>query len=157
MTTTIRALAPDQTTSEETLAEIANLLSRSDRRPSVSDGKGRQVAPPAEVVDAFRQVIAALQSRQPTVLYPKLALLTTQQAADLLGVSRPYLIRLLEEGKIPYSKSGSHRRILYEDLMAFSKVQDAGRSQALNEFLRSSEEFGLYDFDDQLPSRLTNS
>ncbi len=71
--------------------------------------------------------------------------LTTQQAADLLQVSRPYLIRLLEEGNIRYHMTGSHRRIRMGDLQEYKKVRDERRRANLREMVRVSESLGLYD------------
>lgn len=71
--------------------------------------------------------------------------LTTQQAADLLGVSRPYLVRLLEEGKIRYHKVGTHRRILMGDLQSYKRIRDERRRADLSELIRVSETLGLYD------------
>lgn len=73
--------------------------------------------------------------------------LTTQQAADLLGVSRPFLIRLLEEGKIRYHRVGTHRRIRMGDLMEYKKIRDARRRADLSELIRVSETLGLYEED----------
>ena len=69
--------------------------------------------------------------------------LTTQQAADLLGVSRPYLIRLLDEGLIRYHKTGTHRRIRIGDLEAYRDSRDAQRRDHLRELIRVSESLGL--------------
>ena len=74
--------------------------------------------------------------------------LTTQHAADLLQVSRPYLIRLLEEGKICYHLVGSHRRIRLGDLLDYKKTRDARRQANISEMARVSESLGLYDSDD---------
>ncbi len=71
--------------------------------------------------------------------------LTTQQAADLLNVSRPYLIRLLGEEKLQYRLVGTHRRIKMGDLMAYKETRDALRREHLNELVRVSESLGLYD------------
>jgi excisionase family DNA binding protein len=71
--------------------------------------------------------------------------LTTQEAADLLNVSRPYLVKLLEEGAIPYHMVGTHRRIRYGDLEQFREQRDARRQAALAELTRFSDELGLYD------------
>lgn len=71
--------------------------------------------------------------------------LTTQEAADVLGVSRPYLIRLLEEGKIRYHRVGTHRRIRMGDLMRYKEIRDARRRASLAELVRVSETLGLYD------------
>lgn len=73
--------------------------------------------------------------------------LTSQQAADFLQVSRPYLIQLLDEGMINYHKVGSHRRIRLRDLMAYKQNRDNIRRAELQEMVRASEALGLYDDD----------
>ena len=67
------------------------------------------------------------------------------EAADILNVSRPYLIKLLESGEIPFRKVGTHRRIQMEDLMAFKKSSDERSRKAMNDLVALSEELGLYD------------
>lgn len=74
--------------------------------------------------------------------------LTTQQAADLLQVSRPYLIRLLEEGKIRYHLVGSHRRVRLGDLLDYKNTRDSLRKANISEMVRVSESLGLYESDD---------
>ena len=68
-----------------------------------------------------------------------------QRAADLLGVSRPHLIKLLEAGELPYHKAGSHRRIYLRDLVAYQKRRDAERKRALDGIAKEAYEAGLYD------------
>ena len=77
------------------------------------------------------------------MLIPMHVEVTTQQAADLLNVSRPYLESLLESGAIPYGEVGSRRRVLFEHLMAYKKAEDAKRLEALNELTCQAQELGL--------------
>lgn len=71
--------------------------------------------------------------------------LTTQQTADLLHVSRPYLIRLLENGMIRYHKVGTHRRIRLRDAQEYQRIRDARRRAELQKMVRVTESLGLYD------------
>lgn len=75
---------------------------------------------------------------------PVHAELTTQQAAELLNVSRPYLIRLLEANQIPYRKVGSHRRIRLVDVLEYQRLDEARRRDAQRELTRQAEELGFY-------------
>lgn len=69
--------------------------------------------------------------------------LSSQQAADLLNVTRPYLIGLLEEGKIPSRLDGNHRRIRLDDLVAYKRQDDAERLEALGELVAQAQELGM--------------
>ena len=80
---------------------------------------GEQVELPQEAYRVLRQVIEAMRHNLAVTVVPQSLTLTTQQAADLLGVSRPTVIKLLNEGKIPFERTGTHRRILLHDLLAY--------------------------------------
>ena len=92
----------------------------------------------------FAQILALLASGQGVQIIPDSAELTTQQAADFLNVSRPYLIGLLEADAIPYRKVGTHRRIRFEDLREYRRRDDLKRRQAADDLTQLSEELGLY-------------
>ncbi|OQO92024.1 hypothetical protein B1813_07020 [Saccharomonospora piscinae] len=78
-----------------------------------------RVALPEELYRVLRQVVAALRNGMAVTVAPQTQTLTTQQAADLLGVSRPTLIRLLDHGEISFERAGTHRRIGLRDLLAY--------------------------------------
>lgn len=92
----------------------------------------------------FAQILDALARGQGVQIIPKDAELTTQQAADMLNVSRPYLISLLESDQIPYRKVGRHRRITFENLMNYKRHDDLDRRAAADDLADLSEELGLY-------------
>jgi excisionase family DNA binding protein len=75
--------------------------------------------------------------------------LTTQEAADLLGMTRPTLITLLEQGQVPFEQSGRRRLVRLDDLLAFRDQRRTERGQALDELVRQTEALGLYD--DEIP------
>lgn len=97
---------------------------------------------PAGAVSLLMDVLEAMAAGRGVTLIPENAELTTVQAADILNVSRPYLIKLLEENKIPHRKVGKHRRILMEDLMAYKARDDQERQAVLDELAREAQEQG---------------
>lgn len=99
---------------------------------------------PREATVMFAQILALLAAGQGVQLIPDAAELTTQQAADFLHVSRPYLIGLLEAEEIPFRLVGTHRRVRFEDLREYRRRDDLSRRQAADDLTRLSEELGLY-------------
>ncbi|GGK62594.1 helix-turn-helix domain-containing protein [Streptomyces flaveus] len=98
---------------------------------------------PRPVAEMFASMLAALANGQGVQIMPVDAELTTQQAADMLNVSRPYLIGLLESGEIPFRLVGRHRRIRFVDLRQYLREDDAKRRGAADELMEFDQELGL--------------
>ena len=98
---------------------------------------------PMAALTLFRRILDEMAQGNAVTLTPVHAELTTQEAADLLHVSRPFLIRLLDGKQINYRKVGRHRRIRFDDLMEYKQKTDAQRSEALDELVAQSQELGM--------------
>ncbi|WP_066600727.1 excisionase family DNA-binding protein [Cryobacterium arcticum] len=94
---------------------------------------GDQVEIPEEIHRVLLQVIDSMQRGLAVSIVPQSKTLTTQQAADLLGISRPTLVKLLDEQKLPFERVGTHRRVLLVDVMAFRDRRRQEQYDALEE------------------------
>ena len=106
---------------------------------------GEQVPLPAEIYRVLRQVVDVMRQGKATLVAPQGLLLTTQEAADFLGVSRPTLVKLLEDGAIAFEKPNRHRRVRLQDLIDFQQRRRAERRSALNQLTEEAGELGLYE------------
>ena len=102
-------------------------------------GEAVRLAP--AIADLVIDLLDGVASGRTVTLVPAGAMLTTQQAAHILGVSRPHLSKLLKSGKIPFVPVGSHRRVMHADLMAYIDRRDAARREALDDLARLGQEF----------------
>lgn len=109
-----------------------------------ADGK-EEIILPQTVFQVLRQIVYHMIHGRAIFIVPASKEVTTQEAADFLNVSRPFLVKLLEEGEIPFIKVGTHRRIRFSDLMEYKKKRDAKRERALEEIAQLSQELGIYD------------
>jgi excisionase family DNA binding protein len=107
------------------------------------DDSGQDIPIPAPAARLLADVLTEMAKGNAVALMPVHAELTTQQAADVLNVSRPFLINLLEEGKIPYRKVGTHRRILVSDVIAYKQKVDKGRLKTLEELAAQAQELDM--------------
>lgn len=103
----------------------------------------RHLLLPPSAIRLLLDLLTEMASGNAVTLIPIHAQLTTQQAADVLNVSRPFLVSLIEQGKIPHIKVGTHRRILFQDLMQYKKTIDAERQKTLDELIRESEKLNM--------------
>jgi excisionase family DNA binding protein len=108
---------------------------------------GEAIDLPQPVLNLLRQMVHELLQGNSVTIVPIVPIhkeLTTQEAADILNVSRQYLVELLEAQAIPYSKVGTHRRIRFGDLMNYKNDRDAKRREGLSQMTKKSQKLGLY-------------
>ena len=99
---------------------------------AVNDNDVRSVTLPPALTEALLELLRMVSSGHGFYMIPVEAQLTTQQAADLLNVSRPFFVKLLEENEIPFTKTGRHRRVLANDVFDYKERRDKLRSEALS-------------------------
>ena len=129
----------DESASAKVSREQLVRFLRQDLRLRIAD-TDESIVLPASAVRLLVEVLSAMAEGNAVALIPIHAELTTQQAADLLGVSRPFLIKQLEGGVIPFRKVGTHRRVLFRDAMAYKREMDRNRLKALDELAAQAQD-----------------
>jgi excisionase family DNA binding protein len=135
----------DATLARETSRLLApRMRSKTPLRLRVGDApKEETMQLPASAVKMLVRILEEMARGNAVTLIPVHAELTTQEAADMLNISRPSLIQLLDEGKIEYRKVGTHRRVRFEALMQYKRHSDAERRAALTELAAYDQELGI--------------
>lgn len=123
-------------------------------KAALVDPEGTSRAVPDEIFRILEQVTNALAAGQGITVVPQGMTMTTQQAADYLGISRPTLVRLLEAGEIPFTSPGRHRRVLLHDLVEYQERARSERRDALRELAKSSLESTVKVGDPETVKRL---
>lgn len=100
---------------------------------------------PLKALQLLVKILKATSQGQAISLVPIATEMTTQAAAELLGCSRPHLVKLLEEGHIPFTLVGRHRRVKFQDVMNYKNEMKSKQEKLLIEMMKSDEELGLYD------------
>jgi excisionase family DNA binding protein len=137
----------DVTTAVEALPHVKDYLTRHPGHEAVrlvvDDERQESLTVPRGAVELLARILAHMAKGQGVSVVPSHAELTTQQAADMLNVSRPFLIGLLDAGEIEYRKVGKHRRIKAESLIAYMREDDRSHRAAADELSSLSQEMGL--------------
>lgn len=122
---------------------LATMVQEEDRVrfPVQRDGRTLTVELPPAVTTAVIEYLSHIARGEMVTIVPYGADLTTQEAADILNVSRPFLTKLLDEGSIPHIRVGSHRRVKAEDVLTYKDERDSSRSEALAKMQRLGQEF----------------
>lgn len=126
----------------EEVNDIYTKLREAEAKLVGPDGKAEAL--PNNVYSFLLKLLAELKAGNPVTIVQNMQRLTTAEAARMLGVSRQYLVTLLEKGEIPFEKVGSHRRVLVRDMLAYKARRDMERRNILDELAR--KEFALGDY-----------
>ena len=143
-----RATINEQVIAQQNLPFVRALANSFTRREEpvdieVSDHVLVRLKLPAKIFKLLNVILGMMAEGRAFSLIPEDSEHSTQQAADMLNVSRPFLIKLLNAGKIPFKKVGTHRRILIEDLIAYTKIMETNREKALHALAKQAQELDL--------------
>ncbi len=132
--------------SESYKALSATLASLKSQNPEIEiEETEEKIRIPLSALKLLAKILKATGQGKPISIVPLASEMTTQSAAEVLGCSRPHIIKLLESGDIPFAKVGRHRRIKFEDVMAYKAKMKAARRDLLIQMMREDENVGLYD------------
>ncbi|WP_340110985.1 helix-turn-helix domain-containing protein [Maribellus mangrovi] len=137
----------EQKTAMESYDALVSMLKELDtENPEIEiEETSEKIRIPLNALKLLAKILEETSKGRPVSIVPIATEMTTQAAAELLGCSRPHLIKLLEKGEIQFTKVGKHRRIRYEDIIKYKKEMKARQKQLLIDIMKSDEESGLYD------------
>ncbi len=104
-----------------------------------------KIVMPLSAMRFLEDILKAMSQGKPISLVPSATEVTTQKAAEMLGCSRPYLVKLLEDGEIEFTKVGKHRRIKFEDVANYKTKMKAEQKRHIIDIMNADEKDGLYD------------
>jgi len=150
MSAALSSVSPDEESiavAAEALPRVQEYLRTHASGPAivrvVDDGDGTELVVPRGAVELLARILAHMANGHGVSVVPEHAELTTQQAANLLNVSRPYLIGLLESGEIQFRKVGTHRRVLAGSVLAYKHRDDMRRRVAADELAQIAQDMDL--------------
>lgn len=126
------------------LAAIIGQIDTEETEIEIEETK-EKIKIPLRALKLLGDILKAMGEGKPISIVPVATEVTTQKAAEILGCSRPFLVKLLEDGKIEYTKVGKHRRIKFEDVMNYRQSMKAQQKKSIIDIMNGDEEIGLYD------------
>ena len=131
---------------KESLDKLNGLLTAAGSDSiTISASDGEHLVLPREIFEALGEVVKAMTNGQAVMIAPVHQLLTTQEAADLLGISRPTFIKLLDSGEMPYERPGRHRRVRLVDVLEYRRRRSRQRRESLDRMVEIAESSGMYE------------
>lgn len=127
------------------IAQLEEIFSLEPSQAKLVGSNGKEVKIPEPFYRMLRDIVRLMASGQRVYIVSENCQLTTQEAAEILNVSRPFLVKLLETGEIPYIKVGSHRRVIFQDLMNYKEQRKVKRQKELKEITQFLEDEGFYE------------
>lgn len=138
---------PSQLSNEE-LDQLQPILdlAQEEKRPCLMKGSdGREYPIPEPIFEVLVEIVRGMRQGKAIFLFPADETFTTQAAANFLGMSRQYFVTLIESGKIPFHRVGSHRRVYFKDLRDYAKARDKERRSGLSQLFKKLHSEGKYD------------
>ena len=126
------------------LASIVEQINSDDAEIEIEESK-EKIKIPLRALKLLGHILKAMSQGKPFSIVPIATEVTTQKAAEILGCSRPHLVKLLEDGKIEFTKVGKHRRIMFEDVLKYKKLMKENQKKNIIDIMNFDEEKGLYD------------
>jgi excisionase family DNA binding protein len=130
--------------SYKTLFSVVEHLKRDDTEIEF-DETNQKIKLPKSALRLLTEILKSMSEGKPISIVPVATEVTTQKAAEILGCSRPHLVKLLEDGLIAHTKIGKHRRVKFEDIMNYKMKMKELQKQYIIDMMHSDEETGLYD------------
>lgn len=126
------------------LTEVIEQITKEQTEIEIEETKEKIIIP-SRALKLLGEILKAMAQGNPISIVPIAAEVTTQQAAEMIGCSRPFLVKLLEEGKIEFTKVGRHRRIMFDDIVKYKKIMKEAQKKHIIDIMNFDEEIGMYD------------
>ena len=130
---------------QKQILELQKLMQQEGKASLVGKGGEPALELPDAVYSLLMRILQIMQEGNGISIVPFMQDLTTQEAANFLGVSRPFFVKLLETGKLHYHMTGTHRRVYLKDLVEYRQRRDQEKTDAINRIAQFEEDAGLYD------------